>query len=52
MRADYWTGVTVALAVNGSVGAAAVVLCQMVLPAFTANARVPVVPNVCGVPVA
>ena len=52
VRADYWTGVTVALAVNGSVGAAAVVLCQMVLPAFTANARVPVVPNVCGVPVA
>jgi len=41
-------GETVALGVNGSLGAAAVVLCQIVLPAFTANARVPVDPNVCG----
>ena len=32
---------TVALAVNGSVGTAAVVICQIVLPAFTANERVP-----------
>jgi hypothetical protein len=39
----------VALAVNGSVGMAAVVLCQIVFPAFTANARVPVVPTVTGV---
>ena len=48
----YWTGVTVALAVNGSVGAAAVMLYQIVLPALTAKARVPVVPNVWGTPVA
>ena len=49
---DYCTGATVALAVNGSVGTAAVVLCQIVLPAFTANERVPVVPNVWGAAVA
>ena len=48
----YWMGETVADAVNGSAGTAAVVLCQIVLPAFTANARVPVVPNVCGAAVA
>src|SRR5688572_5729157 len=51
-RRDYCTGLTVALAVNGSVGSAAVVLCQIVLPALTANARVPVVPNACGPAVA
>ena len=49
---SYWMGETVADAVNGSAGTAAVVLCQIVLPAFTANARVPVVPNVCGAAVA
>ena len=48
----YWIGATVADAVNGSVGAATVVLCQIVLPAFTANARVPVDPKVCGIAVA
>jgi hypothetical protein len=36
-------------AANGSGGAAAVRLCQIVLPEFTANERVPVDPNVCGI---
>jgi hypothetical protein len=34
---DYWIGVTVAEAVNGSVIAALAVFCQIVLPAFTAK---------------
>ena len=46
----YWIGV--AGAPNGSVGAAPPVSCQIVLPAFTANERVPVVPIVCGIAVA
>ena len=51
VKNNYWIGDTVALAVNGSAGGATVVLCQIVLPAFTANARVPVEPNVCGIAV-
>ena len=48
---SYWIGVPPEAA-NGSVGAVPPVSCQIVLPAFTANERVPVVPNVCGMPVA
>ena len=50
--AGYCMGDTVALGVNGSLGGAAVVCCQIVFPAFTANDLVPVEPNVCGVAVA
>jgi hypothetical protein len=42
----------VAGALNGWVGAAAVDVCQMVWLSVTAKDREPVVPNVCGVPVA
>ena len=47
---NYWIGA--AGAPNGSAGAAAAFTCQIVLPALTANDRVPVDPKVCGTAVA
>ena len=47
---NYWIGV--AGAPKGSVGAVPPATCQIVLPALTANERVPVVPFVIGRPVA
>jgi hypothetical protein len=50
-RSDsYWIGVSPFAVAKGEFGAAAVLFCQIVLPAFTANERVPVVPNVWGMP--
>jgi hypothetical protein len=51
VRSLYWIGLPPE-AENGSVGAVPPVSCQIVLPAFTANERVPVVPFVIGTPVA
>jgi hypothetical protein len=45
----YWIGV--AGAAKGSAGAALVVFCQIVPAVFTANERLPVVPNVVGIEV-
>jgi hypothetical protein len=44
MQGFYCTGLTVGPAAKGSVGAAAVVLCQIAPPVLTAKARVPLPP--------
>jgi hypothetical protein len=51
-RQIYWIVLTVALGVNGSVGAVAPMFCQMALPELVAKARPPVVPQVVGIAVA